>query len=236
MQVTLNDKTFIFPSSLAEFTLGQRIAFQEQHGNELDAMLKSILEMEDGLDKELEITEFQFEKCFRTFSFFSGVDVQVLKESEYVDDIAAIYYANCQVLFEEESKIELSQTYEWNGDIWQLHPPELKNGSKLMFGEFVDSKQIVKYEIELGKGKWEYLLPLAAIYLRKEGEKYQESFLYEGSERLKLMESLPLSIALAVGFFLNSYLNIVINTLQSSSPEKLRLAGLQNNILTALAG
>lgn len=236
MQVTLNDKEFTFPSSLAEYTLGQRIDFQNQYGNELDEMMKSIIAMEEGSDKELEITRFQFEKCFRTFAFFAGVDPEVLKASEYVDTIANIYFTNTQTLLEEEEKFELNLSYEWNGDIWEIHPPSLKQGSRMTFGEFVDSKQAIKDMIALGKGQWENLLPLAAIYFRKKDEAYDESFLYEDSGRLKLMRELPLNMAMSVGFFLTSSLNFALNTLQSSFPPVVNRADFQRSISNYGAG
>jgi len=58
-----------------------------------------------------------------------------------------------------------------------------------------------------GKSKVEILQYLCAIYLRKAGEEYKEEFLYENSERLNLMLTLPMDIAIHVGFFLSSYQN-----------------------------
>lgn len=217
MHIRINDRTITFPSSLAEFTLGQRIDFHEQYGRQLDEMAKSILKMEDGPEKELETMHYSFEKMFRTFGFFAGVDPEVLKESDFVDDIANIYHANLATLFEDEQQIELQKDFTWSGDVWELHAPELKHGSKMKFGEFIDSKQLIKDMIDLGNGKWDYMLPLCAIFLRKKGEEYQESFLYEDSERLQLMRSLPMNMAMAVGFFLTSSVNIYLSTLQSSS-------------------
>jgi len=67
-------------------------------------------------------------------------------------------------------------------------------------------------------------LNLSAIYLRKKGEEYDESFLYEGSDRLELMKQLPMDIALAVGFFLSSSMNLYINHFQSFTPQEQREA------------
>lgn len=236
MQVIINDRTITFPTTLAEFTLGQRIDFQEQYGNELDAMAKSIVKMPEGFDKDLEIAQFMIEKCFRTFGFFAGVDPEVLKESDFVDDIAGIYYANMQTLMEDEASVELNLSYEWKGELWEIHPPELKHGSKMTFGEFVDSKQLVKDLHELGKNKWEHLLPLTAIYFRRKDEAYDESFLYEDSDRLKLMRDLPMDIALAVGFFLNSSLHFSLNHLMYSDLAVGSQGNLRQNTLTGTDG
>lgn len=237
MRVIINSKEIILPSSLAEFTLGQRIAFQEEHGKILDVMLKSILEIPEGLERELELSEFHFEKMFRTFSFFSGFPVDVLKESDFVDDLARIYYSSLASLFESEDQVELKPEYVFNGELWEIHPPELKNGSKLKFGEFIDSKQIIKEMIDLGESNWSAMLKLCAIYLRKKGEPYKEEFIYEGSERMELFKSLPMDIALAVGFFLTSSTNLYLNTSRSSSLPGSRVPeSLVKNIMTVGAG
>lgn len=220
MRVQLNDIEFTFPSSLEEFTLGQRVEFHNQYGRDLEEMAKAVIAMEDGWEKDVEAVTLRFEQMFAAFSFFSGVPVDVLKESEFIDDIAAIYQANMATLFESEEAQELQLQFEFNGEVWEIHPPELKNGSKMTFGEFIDSKQIVKDCMELGQGKWDYLPQLCAIYLRKRGEAYREEFAWPDSDRVKLMHSLPMSIAMQVGFFLSSSMNLYIATSPSSDPQK----------------
>jgi hypothetical protein len=160
----------------------------------------------------------------------------VLKTSEFLDKIAGIYYANLQTLFEEEAAIELRTEYTWKGQIWELHPPELKHGDKMAFGEFIDSKQLVKDLHDLGQNKWQIMLRLAAIYLRKQGEAYEESFLYDDSERLKLMRDLPMDIALSVGFFLNSSLNFSLNRLMYLSRVEVNPDGSLQSISIGTVG
>lgn len=220
MRITVNDIEVIIPSSLSEMTLGQRIDFQIEHGNELDEMVKSIMAIKDEQEKELETIEFFFEKMFRTFAFFAGTTVEAVKESSFIDEISSIYHSSMAVLFEEEQSLEVQRFHYFKNEQWELQPPQLKNGDRMSFGEFIDSKQLVKDMVELGKGKWEYLLPLCAVYLRKKDELYDESFLYEGSERLTLMRDLPMDIAMQVGFFLSSTQNIYMNTLKSSGNQK----------------
>jgi hypothetical protein len=220
MRVELNDKVIILPSSLSELTLGQRIAFHNQYGRELDEMLQSILAMDDTMERDLEFVHFQYEKMFRTFAFFANTTPEALKESAFIDDIARIYHASLSLLFEDEQQLEPQQEFSWKGELWELQPPQLSNGSRIKFGEFIDSKQLIKDMMDLGKGKWEYMRPLAAIYLRKKGEAYQEEFLFEDSERLRMMNDLPMDMALQVGFFLTTSMNTYLNTLLSSkSPE-----------------
>ncbi|HTE33022.1 MAG TPA: hypothetical protein VK666_21715 [Chryseolinea sp.] len=220
MRILINDKEVVFPSSLSEITLGQRIAFQQQHGNDLDKMAKSIMEMKEGPLQDLEVMEFNFEKMFRTFAFFAGTTVEAIKESKFIDDVASIYYSCLAVLFDEEAALDYQTEFIWEGETWVLGSAELNQASKKKFAEFVDAKQIVKDLVHLGQSKWEYMLPLCAIYLRRKDEPYSEDLVYEGSDRQELMKSLPMNIAMQVGFFLTASMNISMNILKfSGSPE-----------------
>lgn len=225
MRLRINDKDCVIPSSLEEITLKQRIDFQREHGDLLDEMYKSIMEIEDESEQQLELIQWNLEKMFRTVSFFTGFDIESLRQSEFVDDIFGIYMTTMEQVFEDERQIEQFAEYNfvWNHEEWEIHQPELKNGSKMTFGEFIDSKQIVQDMVNLGKNHWECLVPLCAIYLRKKNEAYKESFLHADSERLQLMESLPLSIALQVGFFLSSSLSMLAKLFPSSTLQESRL-------------
>lgn len=223
MELIINGQSVQFPTSLSEITLKQKIDFQEQHGNTLAEMAKSISDMPDSLEKELEMAQFHYEQMFRTMSFFSGFSIEELKASEFIDKMSGIHFAAIDALLMQEQELPFEQEFTWKGEIWTLASPELKNGDKLTFGEFIDSKQIIKTMIDLGKNRWECLIPLAAIFLRKQNEAYEESFLYENSERLKLMEELPLDIALQVGFFLTSSIHMLANTFQYSLSQELKM-------------
>lgn len=233
----INDTEVNLPSSLSEITLGQRIEYHDKHGRTLDKMLDSIVAMEEGIEKELEMVEFQFEKMCRTFAFFANVTVEAVKESKYLDDIAKIYYSSLAVLIEDEKNLPLQRTFAWNDEVWEIPEPVLKHGDKMKFGEFVESKQIVKDLSDLGAGNWEIMLRLCVIYLRKKGEAYQEEFLYDDSDRLRLMRTLPMDMAMQVGFFLMSLVNFYLNTLTYSvSPEPKAAASTPGRTLTATAG
>lgn len=220
MRIIINDKEVVFPSSLSEFTLGQRIDFQKEHGDLLDKMLDSIMNMEDEFQKEIELIEFRMEKMFRTFAFFTGCTVEAIKESKFIEDVHNIYHSCLEVLFEEEENQELQRSFIWGDAEWLLESPELKNGSKMKFGEFIEAKQIVKDMKDLGAGKWETMPRLCAIYLRKKGEEFNEEFLYDDSERLQLMKQLPMNITNQVGFFLTGTMNFYLNTLKYSGNQE----------------
>lgn len=237
MRIKLNDQWINLPSSLSEITLKQRIDFQIQHGNLLDEMAKSILSLEDTEERMLELTQFQFEKMFRSFAFFAGTTVEAVKESEFLDTIANLYYSSLKILFEDEDKLVPKHQFLWNKELWYLQAPELKNGDRMTFGELIDSKQIIQDLSNLGKSQWEALLPLCCIYLKRKDEIYEESFLYEDSDRMKLMEMLPLDIALQVGFFLSGSLNMFMKTSPFLNPQGLKTPErISKNTLKTMVG
>ena len=215
MRILVNDKEVVFPSSLSEYKLGQRIAFHQEHGVLLDKMLESIQAMEDEMQKELEMVNYQLEKMFRTFAFFAGCTLEAVKEDKFIDDVSNIYHSCLAVLFEEEKNMDLQRSFAWKDEEWVIAAPELKHGDRMKFGEFIDAKQTVKDMADLGMGKWEAMLPICAIYLRKKDEPYKQEFTYEGSDRMELMKELPMNIAMQVGFFLSSTMNFYITTLTS---------------------
>ena len=212
MKLQINDREVELPHSLEQITLGQRIDFHNQYGRDFEIRIAAITEMPSGIDRTFEEAQFAVEKALATFAFFAGLDLEAVKESESLEEILIIHNACLEGLLKEESEVDLKGVYEFAGAVWELHPPALSSASKMTFGEFVDSKQIVKHLLELSTGKWESLVYLCAIYLRKEGEPYSEELVHEGSDRLDLMRTLPMDIALEVGFFLSasmsSYLNL----------------------------
>lgn len=217
MRLVINNTEVNIPSDLSEITLGQRIRFQEKCGNLLDEIHKSIMAISDETEREIELVHYQFLVMVHSMSFFMDTTIEAIQNSIFIDQITHIYYSCLSIVFQQESQ-ELSKPKEsfiWKGEEWVLDPPVLKNGDRMTFGEFIDSKQIVQDLFRLGKNKWEALIPLSAIFLRKLNEAYDESFLYEGSDRLKLMEELPMDIAIHVAFFLSNSVSMYTKPFQS---------------------
>jgi len=200
MQILVNDKLIDLPTSLSSITLGERIRFHDQYSGSLDEEITRITAMEEGPLKDLEWAHFNIDIACKTFSFFSGIDLTVVREAESLTTIMQVYSIVKASLL-EEPELEEKTTFNWKGEIWEIQPPTLQADSKITFGEFIDSKQILQDMHAVGVGKWDSLLRLCAIYLRKQGEAYEKTFALENSPRLELMKTLPMDIALHVGFF-----------------------------------
>jgi len=224
-KVEINNKEFNFPSKLGDITLGQRIEYQKQYGDDLEARLKEVDELPDGPEKELEQVCISVDMAVASFSFFTKIPEDVIKESNTLSEILNVFATIKELLYANGMNNNRT-VFEWNGVKWALYLPEVTSSSTIQFGEFIDSKQIIEDLIALGNGSFERLPRLCAIYLRKPGEKYDPAFAEENSERVKLMYDLPMDIALAVGFFLTDLTNtfrtlIVSSAVQESSQERI---------------
>lgn len=231
MKFKFQNKIYNLPTSLSQISLRQKIDYENKYGKELDGIYKKIVG-EDALKKsaaqgvsaeqilkdenkltpfqELELTEHQIDVAYKNFAFFSQIPLDDARNIE-IDQVLNIYYSCYAQLYNEEYIPE--DKYLWNNEYWYIDTQELSHKSKTTFNEFVTAKQIVKSFYDLGEGKWDSLPYLCAIFLRKEGEKFEEDMI---DERAKLMYDLPLNIALGVAFFLSISMSIYMRHLQYS--------------------
>lgn len=237
MQFEINGNRYSIPSSLHEITLQQRIDFMNRYGKQLDDNLERINSIEDDITRGLEYAEHRIDYAFKVISFYTGIEENVLKESQFVDELLNIYHASIAVLEEEERTLEHKTSFTWKGEEWELQHYELNNSSQMTFGEFIDAKQIVQDMHNLGKNDWESMLNLACIFFRKKGEKYTSELSNPNGERMKLMRELPLVYALQVGFFLlGSMILYIKHFLSSSHPESKEEVQTQQSILSSGVG
>lgn len=218
MTFKYKESEYHFPALLSEITLSRRIAFYQEHGKLLDEKALAVEKL-NGLEKEMEQSMWHLDNAARYFSFYTGIPLAEVQSSMDLTDMMNIYSVDIASLLEQERTIELQQLYGWQNEIWTISAPELLPDNKMTLIEFITGKEVVRQLDAVGKGKWEALPYLCAIYLRKEGEPFDESMIAENSERIKLMLEIPLDIALGVAFFLSSTLNIYITTLASSERE-----------------
>lgn len=220
MEFIFQDKTYGFPTSLSAITLQQRIDFHEQYGKDISEIETGYSEIEGGID-EIDLLEHQLSVACKSFSFFSGIPLEDVFKIP-VSQVSNVYHACLKQLLEQQEDIALETKFLWGDDIWTLAHPDLTYQSELTFNEFITSKQIVKQMDSLGKGRWDALPFLCAIFLKKEGEQFDEAWVADGSERLELMKQLPLDIALSVGFFLNCSMSMYLHTSASLEAEAVK--------------
>lgn len=212
MEFKYRSKKYQFPSSLEEIKLADRIEFDQQYGSEIERLRNETYKTDDAgkllpVDDQL-VESFNLQIAIMNFSFFTGISMDEIKAHVPINQVAAIFFACFQELYIQHEEIQLQEYYDWNGEKWYIENPELSFESTMTFNELITSKQIVKQVHEMGAGNWEAVRSVAAVFLRKKDEVFDEKWLVPGSARLKMMDELPMNIALHVGFFLQSSISL----------------------------
>lgn len=234
MELKVNNKNCTVPFDLSAVTLGEYISYYEKYGRDLDGKLKEIQERDykkylaskgftDAGDEDIEtfrdldLDNHLDQEALAWFSFWTGFDffeAQHMKETAQ----ALFQYRVFRYIMNESIQKEtvFPQQYEWNGETWEVLNYQVTPESEMSFNEVITSKEIMRQIYKMGKGKWDAMPYLCAVFFRKKNEAFKDEFVHESSERLKLMLDLPLTYAMQVGFFLTACVNIWKNTLASS--------------------
>ena len=220
MKFIYKESEYDVPSSLSQIKLRQKIEFDNLYSEKIEALKNEVFGDENKEVSDLDSMLLTFSVAAMNFSFFSGIPLEEVEQNIAVDDVLNIYYSCFYQLFQQEEELELQPEYLWNDEFWKLESPELTFESKITFNEFITSKQIVKQMSELASGHWESLPYLACVYLKREDESFEEKWLAPGSERMEMMLDLPMDIAVAVAFFLQSSMSMYLKTLASSQEEE----------------
>jgi hypothetical protein len=225
MDFKFKGKTYTLPVTLNQITVRQKIEFDRLYRDRINEMYQNVFKGVDGEDfeemDEIETSLFKVNIAVFNISFFTGIPLEQVETEMDIDDIMMLYYACIHQLYEEQEDIELQESYYFKDALWMIEPPYLNNESKTTFNQLITSKQVIKQMQELSLGKYEAVPYLAAIYLKQEDEEFSEDWLKEGSERLELMYELPMNIANAIAFFLQSSMHSYLKTLAFSPGEDL---------------
>ncbi len=207
MEILVNDQPVFLPDRLADIFLKDVILFHQDVVAGLEERALEIQQMKE--DKTLAALDLQYSTMMETFSYWTQIPIDSFDHDPALVDVVACIYNNSVLpkLFAKDLDEEPRNSFTWRDEIWTLPKIELEHGDPEQFGELIDAKQLVSDMSRNKAGRWQMMQYLSAIFLRKEGEVYQESFLYPGSERLLLMEDLPMDIAAQVGFFLSSIMS-----------------------------
>lgn len=219
MEFAYKNKKYKFPTSLREITLRQRIEFDAVYGKQILEEQNLVYKKDDNSEAlpvdQVEEMLFKIATANKNFSFFTGIPLTEVERDIPIETVLTIYHACFHVLYEEQENITLEEQYFWKDEFWQIEKPQLTYQSEITFNELIVSKQIVKQMHDLGAGHWESMPFLAAIFLKREGEVFDENWLAPDSERVKEMYELPMDVAIAVGFFLAISTSLYTKTSQS---------------------
>jgi hypothetical protein len=215
---------YSYPATLAEITLQQRIDLHVKYGIAYENSIKELLEIEDENKRIIDEAELKILFACQCFSFFTGIPHNEIIEGSLLPQVMEIYNTTLSKIVEGEGMIQGNNPYQFNGETWNIPSPQLQPNSKIIFNEFITSKEIVRQLEQAGKGKWLSLLYLSCIYFRKIDEPFSEGLLAEDGERMKLMQNLPLDKAIAVGYFFEQFNEYLSKSFKKSSGKGIDLS------------
>lgn len=215
MRFQHDGKTYQLPASLSEIKLEQVILFQQKYGNETETFFQNA-DKED----ELEMLGIMTDLACKSVSFFSGIPLEKIYQSDLAE-IVVLYQSTLAPLFEQGER-ELQPQYYFADEVWEISSPQLTFDNSMTFNELILGKEITRQMKNFAGGRFEALKHLSVIYFRKKNEKFCEGWMSEYSERMQLLNDLPVDIALDVAFFLQSSMSMFLESFLSS--EKAEVA------------
>lgn len=222
--IRINDSIYPVPADLSEIELGRFIEYWDRYGRQLDADLAEICsrDYEDEFERALDISANEDREALSWYGYWTGLDFFQLSNEDALPLIAFFRHVRQLITESTSASYDFPVEIEWQGEQWEIQNHKVTPKSTFTFNELLTSKEVMRQIRQIGKGKWDALPWLCAVFLRKKGEKFSDDLVMDGGERLALMHTLPLNYALQVAFFLTASLNISIRVFRySREVEKL---------------
>ena len=228
VNIEYNGVSYRLPENLMEITLGERIEFWEKHDRDIEEKIRAIRsKYEVGInmseDDVSELTAIDIERSISAYSFFGKIPKEVVENELPYSEVYSFYCDVLNYLVSDEIRPVMINTYEWDGETWEIPMATLTNGDGKSSREVLYSFNILKETDKLLKeyaiGKVHVLLPLCCIWLKKKGEVFTTKIAEIGSDRQELFKKLPMEIALNVGFFFRNSWSMYMPILTSSHLE-----------------
>lgn len=221
MQFVVNNIAHEIPLNLPDITLGRFVDYYDKHGRELDKKLgeiinrKPIKESQEEDDKE----DFNFSRqkaiddhldneAIAWISFWTEAGYDDIKDTPKIIPLLNQYRTLRAALNETEQEKIFPLEIMWHGDEWGIQDYTVNASSAMDFNEIITSKEIIRQIHAVGKGRWDALPYLCAVFFRKKDEVFSDALIIEEGERMKLMNELPMQYALKVSFFLKNCASI----------------------------
>lgn len=231
MQILINKTAYQIPFDLSNISVGQFIDYYNAFGRDLDKAAEEILNKKYGdddlalLNKEVDQQNHIDLEAISWFSFWSKIPVKDLKSYRGVQNVLTQYrIMKFQLMRQEEEAQHYPMHFSWQEQEWEIQNFEVDPSSEMTFNEVITSKEVIRQLGTLAAGKWEAMPYLCAVFLRKKAEPFDDEFILEGNDRLKLMKELPMIHALQVGFFLSISISIwrkISQSLENQEQEEI---------------
>ena len=218
MTLEINGVSHTIPTTVSEITLGQFVDYHNKYGKEFDEKFQTLIDSkEDELEKEFGLYDLMDREALSWFSYFTGHDFFNSTDVDLTALISAYYTMRQELKDSESVAIEFPIVAMIEGEEYTIKDYKLEADSTMTFGELLTGKEVIRQIVKLGNSKWEALLYLCAIYLRKKDEAFSDGLV---KTRLSVMRNLSLQDALKVSFFLTSSINTFKKRFLYLEPEE----------------
>ncbi len=219
MEIKINNQLFDIPTDLSQFTLGQFLNYWDMAGRQLDLDLKAILEKnyDDEFERIIDLFEQELKEAIAWYSSFTGYDFSTIA-GEQADALMKQYRLVRALISDSEAEQYKQFPFKirWRNVWWRITDWKVTASTELSFNELLVSKEVTRQIYSLGKGKWDALPYLCAVFFRKMKEKFTDALVDPAGDRMKLMLELPMEHAIRVAFFLTISVNICTSILAFS--------------------
>lgn len=231
-----NGKSYSYPESLEEVSLGRFIEYCEFEKAKRPSKLKELTKLREelaktpeedstiierlkerieALDNEINSPDYLEELLgwyAQVIEFWTGLSKgEILGEVDgFGMNINQLFLLSSKLLalVNDLPKYEYSPVIEHEGQVWHLYAQYMKDSTVL---PYLESAQFYKLEEKLAGGQWGALAKVLCLLLRKKGEKYSKDLL----KREDYFKKFPMSKAAQVAFFFlkrTANYSIVLNT------------------------
>lgn len=203
---------FSIPDHLKDISLSQWIGFYNQYGRELDKRYAYIQGMPEGPDRADAYLLYEVDLAIQHYSYYSGVPLLEVMEMSPMDVVVQMNTILIHLKM-EESELDYHVLFDFNNE-WYRIQPVIEVSDKLTNEQFEKTQSVALIYSDLQDGKQEALYNLCAAFLRKENEPFSDSLVDDAGERVELMKSLPLNIALCVEKYIQDTITVYLQTIK----------------------
>lgn len=196
------------PKKLSDIPLYKWVAFYNAYGRDLERREKELANTDDNEA----LLHYNVDNALCNYCFYTGKPIELITQDE-LPDVLREQYAAFASLTREESELNYTNTFLWADAVWKIQPVITMVG-KVTQSEFDIITDIALIFSDLQDGKHEALYSLCAAYMRKENEPYNNSLLDAEGERMALMKTLPLHMALCTKHYIEDTIKIYLATIK----------------------
>ncbi len=183
------------PTKLSQITLQQWVEYYNRHGKIIPSGSPTADLVADLVNR---------------WCWFTG---QPAPDQEQLPDVLKEQAAADARLKKEQAELNYNNTFLWNDAVWKI-APVLQFPGRMTRAEFEISQDIALIFSDLQDGKQEALYNICAAFMRYEGETYSSYLVDDDNDRVKLMKSLPLDMALCVKAYVEDSICIYLESIK----------------------